>query len=436
MKKSEMCHYSLACPACGLKQEDDGLTLSCASDHAPALLQTEYEARTFEPLRDVDGIFRYRPWLPVVRTFPGAGRTTVLRSERLCRFLGMPGVRIAFNGYWPERGGFLETGTFKELEAYTVLGRMPENAPVLVVASAGNTAAAFAAVCSRYAVPCLLIIPDTGLDRIKLREDLHPAVRLVVVEGADYADVIALSEETAKWPGFVVEGGVRNVARRDGLGTVMYAAAEETGELPEYYFQAVGSAAGAIGVHEAAKRVRETMSGSAAPLPRLMLSQNAGFAPIHRAWQGRTRAFSPAGGDPDALRDVFADELTNRRPPYAVHSGVFDVLTESGGDVVTVEREAAVAARRVFDDLESIDLEPAAAVAVASLFTAVAEGSVPRDASVLLNITGGGRARMARDHALRQAEPHLRVRVDGSHDAALGAIRALFDVGDAHDEGI
>ncbi|WP_172381552.1 cysteate synthase [Streptomyces sp. MNP-20] len=422
-----MRHYSLVCPVCGLKQVDDGLTLSCASDHAPALLQTEYDTRTFEPLAGDDGVFRYRPWLPVVRTLAGAGRTTVLRSEGLCRFLGMPGLRIAFNGYWPERGGFLETGTFKELEAYTVLGRMPEKAPVLVVASAGNTAAAFAAVCSRYAVPCLLIIPETGLDRLKLREDLHPAVRLVVVEGADYADAIALSEEAAKWPGFVLEGGVRNVARRDGLGTVMYAAVEETGELPEYYFQAVGSAAGAIAVHEAAKRVRGATSTPVAALPRLVLSQNAGFAPIHRAWQSRTRAFTPTGEDQNSLRGVFADELTNRRPPYAVHAGVFDVLTESGGDVVTVDREAAVAAREVFHDLESIDLEPAAAVAAASLFTAVTEGRIPRDASVLLNVTGGGRARMAQDHALRQAEPHLRVRVHGSHDAALDAIRELFD---------
>ncbi|CAM5714548.1 cysteate synthase [Streptomyces badius] len=65
--------------------------------------------------------------------------------------------------------------------------------------------------------------------------------------------------------------------------------------------------------------------------------------------------------------------------------------------------------------------EPAAAVAVASLFTAVAEGRVPRNASVLLNITGGGRARMARDHTLRQAEPHLRVRLDGSHGTRCSA---------------
>jgi cysteate synthase len=426
VKKSEKRHYSLICPLCGLRQADDGLMLSCSSDHAPVLLQTEYEEREFKPLPEVDGIFRYRPWLPVTRTFTGAGRTTVLRSERLSRFLGMPGLRIAFNGYWPEKGGFLETGTFKELEAYTVLGRLPEEPTVLVVASAGNTAAAFATVCSRYAVPCLLIIPETGLSRLRLREPLHPRVRLVVVEDADYADAIALSEEVAKWPGFSLEGGVRNVARRDGLSTVMYAAVEETGELPEYYFQAVGSAAGAIAVHEAAKRVRQATSSRATAVPRLVLSQNSVFAPIHRAWQGRTRDFIPADDDRKSVRSAFADELTNRCPPYAVHSGVFDVLTESGGDVLTVDGTSAAAARAVFRDLESIDLEPAAAVAAASLFSAVKEGSVPRDASVLLNVTGGGRARLAEDHALQQAEPRLRVRVDGSRDEALASIRELF----------
>ncbi|MER5363290.1 cysteate synthase [Streptomyces sp. NPDC002785] len=418
------------CPLCGLRQADDGLMLSCASDHAPALLQTEYEESDFKPLSDVEGFFRYRPWLPVTRSFAGAGRTVVLRSERLSRFLGMPNLRIAFNGYWPEKDGCLETGTFKELEAYTVLGRLPEEPTVLVVASAGNTAAAFATVCSRYAVPCLLVIPGTGLSRLRLREPLHPCVRLVVVEDADYTDAIALSEEVAKWPGFSLEGGVRNVARRDGLSTVMYAAVEESGELPEYYFQAVGSAAGAIAVHEAAKRVRRAAAPEAA-LPRLVLSQNAVFAPIQRAWRGGTRDCPPMDDDRNSVRGAYADELTNRCPPYAVHSGVFDVLTESGGDVVTVDAGSAVAARDVFRDLESIDLEPAAAVAVASLFSAVRDGALARDSSVLLNVTGGGRARLAQDHPLVQAEPQLRVRVDESCDEALAAIAELFQVSEA-----
>ncbi|MFF4218480.1 cysteate synthase [Streptomyces nondiastaticus] len=426
MKNPENRHYSLICPLCGLRQADDGLMLSCALDHAPALLQTEYAERDFGPDPEVDGIFRYRSWLPVTRTFPGAERTNVFRSDGLCRFLGAPGLRIAFNGYWPEAGSFMETGTFKELEAYTVLGRIPEEPTTLVVASAGNTAAAFAAVCSRYGVPCLLIIPESGLGRLKLRGPLHPQVRLVVVEDADYSDAISLSEEVAKWPGFTLEGGVRNVARRDGLGTVMYAAFEEMGRLPEYYFQAVGSAAGAIAVHEAAKRIRQATS-SPLGLPCLLLSQNAAFAPIYQAWQGRAQNPYPVWEESGAgQEDVFADELLNRRPPYGVRAGVSDVLIESGGSVVTVDSEAASAAREVFRDLESIDLEPAAAVAAASLFSAITKGMIPRESSILLNVTGGGRSRLAQDFDLQQADPNLRVRMDGSRDEALDAIRELF----------
>ncbi|MFI1973246.1 cysteate synthase [Streptomyces cinnamoneus] len=427
MKNPEERHYRIVCPLCGRRQEDDGLTLTCASDHEPALLHTEYREKEFRPRPEADGIFRYADWLPVVRSFPQAGRTVVFRSESLSAFLGMPGLRIAFNGYWPERGAFLETCTFKELEAYTVLGRLPEEPVALVVASAGNTAAAFASVCSRYAKPCLLIVPEGGLARLKLREPLHPAVRLVVMDGADYSDAIALSEAVAKLPGFLLEGGVRNVGRRDGLGTVMYAAMEEAGELPEYYFQAVGSAAGAIAVHEAAKRIQRAVPAEGdRPLPRLMLSQNASFAPLQQAWHSGRRALVPAERDRQAIESAYADELTNRFPPYAVHSGVHDVLTESRGDVLTVDKSSALAARQKVLDLESIDLEPAAAVATASLFAAVSEGRVPRDASVLLNLTGGGRGRLARDHVLHQAEPDLRIAAGASLDDALERIRELF----------
>ncbi|KAK1184580.1 cysteate synthase [Streptomyces sp. NBS 14/10] len=429
-------HYSLVCSCCGKQYADDGLMLTCPNGHEPALLQTEYTENNFTPVQEDEGIFRYRDWLPVVREIPGSARPAVFRSERLSRLVGLPDLWVAFNGYWPERGGLLETGTFKELEAYTVLGRLPKDPVVLVVASAGNTAAAFASVCSRYGQPCLLIVPEVGLGRLKLPEALHPSVRLVVLEDADYADAIALSEAVAKLTGFQLEGGVRNVGRRDGLATVMYSAVEAMGELPDFYFQAVGSAAGGIAVHEAAKRLMaagapsNASAASKEALPRLFLSQNESFAPIHRAWQAGQRFLVRGSVEDDkrAVRRAFADELTNRFPPYAVHSGVYDVLVESDGDVLAVDGESARAARDMFSDIESIDIEPASAVAAASLLSAVRGGRIPRDASVLLNVTGGGRARMARDHSPIQAEPSLRIASLGSLEEAVDQIAGLFSV--------
>jgi threonine synthase len=46
-----------------------------------------------------------------------------------------------------------------------------------------------------------------------------------------------------------------------------------------------------------------------------------------------------------------------------------------------------------FAELEGIDVEPAAGVAIAALAQAVGDGSVGRDETILLNVTGGGRTR-------------------------------------------
>ncbi|KIF78041.1 L-threonine synthase [Streptomyces sp. 150FB] len=401
-------HYTLLCPACGHRRPDDGVTLSCEHDHEPALLQTEYAAKTFTPDPRAEGLFRYRDWLPVARTCATSARTVVFRSEELSARLALPNLWLAFNGYWPERGAFLETGTFKELEAYAVLGRLPDDPQVLVVASAGNTAAAFAAVCSRYRQPCLLVVPRRGLSRMNFRTPLDPSVKLVVLDHADYSDAIALADAVAELPGFQAEGGVRNVGRRDGLATVLYAAVEAMGKLPEYYVQAVGSGAGAIAVHEAARRLRATGSFGTTP-PRLMLCQNASFAPLAASWSTGTRRLATGFVEDErtAVAQVFADELTNRFPPYSVRSGVYDVLTESAGDMLTVASEAAEYEREVFAKTEGVDVEPAAAVALAGLRLAVLDGRIPGEASVLLNITGGGRARLAGDHRLHGAQVSL-----------------------------
>jgi cysteate synthase len=101
---------------------------------------------------------------------PEAGRSVVYRSSGLARLLDLPNLWIAFNGFWPERGAMLETATFKDLEASTVVGRLPGTGYILTVASSGNTGAAFAWACSRRRRPCLVVIPERGFLRFAFRE--------------------------------------------------------------------------------------------------------------------------------------------------------------------------------------------------------------------------------------------------------------------------
>lgn len=391
--------YRLRCPVCGAVFADDGLRLACPEAHAPGLLATEYALPRLEPDDRAEGMFRYHRWLPVGAALDGRGtRTVTYRSVALGRITGLTNLWISFNGYWPERGGTLPTGTFKDLEAAAVLARLPaeRRASTLVLASAGNTAAAFARACSDVGQPCLLIVPESGLDDLRFAGPLSGCVAVVALAGgADYTDALALAERMADHPGVdcVATGGAANVARRDGVGTVLLAAAERIGRMPEHYVQAVGSGAGGIAVHEAAMRlVADGRYGDR--LPRLLLCQNLPYAPMVRAWQGGTRHLAV---DTDAaraqIRQLSAPVLSTRQPAYSLPGGVFDALTATGGDMLAIGNREAAVARRMVEEAEGIDVDPAAAVAAAGLLRAARDGRLAREAVVLLNITGGGRRR-------------------------------------------
>jgi cysteate synthase len=306
------------------------------------------------------------------------GRTIVYQSKRLGEITTLPNLWVAFSGYWPEREARLETATFKELEACAVLSRAPSVCEsTLVVASAGNTAAAFARLCSINRIACLIIVPENGLERLQFDETIDRLVRVVSITGpADYYDAIILADRVSQLPGFYPEGGVKNVGRRDGIGTTILSAVEAIGRLPDYYFQAVGSGTGGIAAHEMAKRIVVDRRFGERP-PRLMLSQNLPFAPLYISWK-------------------------------------------SGN------AEAKFSAR-LFEECEGIDIDPASAVSVASLIKAVTFDRIERDAVVLLHITGGGWKRRKSDKAMMKMRPVMDVkREDVLSSKALDSIRNLF----------
>ena len=422
--------YRLKCQACGEILEDDGLLLECPQQHAPALLVSEYSATRFTLHDGAPGIYRYASWLPIRQPLTHASRPVTYRSTGLAGALGLSNLWIAFSGYWPARGATLETATFKELEAYSVLARLPRiEAGALVVASAGNTAAAFALTCSRNDIPCLIIMPASGLRAMRFPEPLAPCVRLVTIGGgADYSDAIALANRVARVSGFIPEGGVKNIGRRDGLATALLSAIEAMERLPEYYFQAVGSGSGAIAAHEAARRlVEDGRFGDR--VPRLMLSQNHPFAPMYDAWSRRGRDVTEIdeARARAMIQQVMAEVLTNRWPPYGIVGGVYDALCESQGEMLVANNAEAEQATRLFHRYEGIDIDPAPAVAVASLAKAVASGQVRRNATILLHVTGGGRALRAAENRLIAARPTLEITVlDLPSATTMDSILGLF----------
>ncbi|WP_332450206.1 cysteate synthase [Methanoculleus sp.] len=401
--------YLLRCPGCG-RSFPDHYTLDCPSG-CDALLRTVYRERRLV-LRDLPGIFRYIEWLPVEGHLKIDAGPVSYESVGLARELGLSHLAITFSGYWPERGGRMETCSFKELEAQPTLLRLREKgAGVIQVSSAGNTGRAFCQVSGLTGAPVVVVVPAVAAERLWTTAPAEN-VCLITVDG-DYSDSIAFGREVCSLSGIVPEGGAKNVARRDGMGTVMLDGTLAAGRLPDSYFQAVGSGTGGIAAWEAAERlIADGRFGSR--LPELHLSQNLPFVPMVRAWEAGRREIV-AGDMPEAeasISRVYADVLTNRHPPWGVRGGVCDALAASGGRMYAVTNDDARSAGRLFADTEEIDLDPAAAVAVASLVRAVEEGLIGPDERILLNVTGGGYERAAEDLDRYPVEPYLRVRAN------------------------
>ena len=422
-------HYQLKCSVCGYTFADDGISLACPREHEPGLLITEYVTKAFAPDRNAPGIARYWRWLPSFQISSSSCIPITYQSERLNRALGLPNLWIAFSGYWPERGSEFATGTFKELEARSVVARVPHLTETLVVASAGSTAAAFAHVCSQQKLSCLIIVPARGLARMRLFEPLHPCVRVISLTGrADYSDAISLAERLSQLDGFILEGGVKNVGRRDGIGTILLSAVEAIGHLPDCYFQAIGSGAGGIATYEMSQRlIGDGRFGCR--VPQLMLSQNLPFAPIYRAWKGQSPTLDKENVEmaKQQAKQIVADVLSNRQPPYAIRGGIVDVLTASDGNMLAATNRAACRALNWFHRCEGIDIDPAAGVALASLIDAASQGKLNRDATILLHLTGGGFSYRQARSPLDLVKPTLELDVsDIGTERSLEQITALF----------
>ena len=409
--------YQLQTIATGRIFNDEGWTLDDKQCDKPSMVRPIYEKKQLEVKSDADfGLYRYADWLPIKKMLQNPSEPITYKSESFAKRLGLNNLYITFNGWWPERGAKMTTCSFKEMEAYSVCARLGEELKerVLVVASAGNTARAFAKVCSDNGIKLLLCVPQDNINALWFDKPLNDCVKLITTEsGSDYFDAINLSNVVCELEGYLAEGGAKNIARRDGMSTTMMSATTFIGRTPDFYFQAVGSGTGAIAAWEANLRfIGDGRFGT--NKARLMVSQNKPFVPMYDAWKADSRALLPYDAD-QARKDaaeICAPVLSNRKPPYGLAGGLYDALKDTNGDILAVSNDEANAAKALFEETEGIDIYHAAAVATASLQQAIERGTVKPDDVVMLNITGGGEKRFHAEHEIHYLQPSHIFKID------------------------
>ncbi len=430
MESFNATRYMLQNVATGREFEDTGWLLDDPEGKTPSLIRARYAQKQIQPKDESYGLYRFADWLPIVRMLKGSSAPVTYKSQKLAEHLGLKNLYITFNGYYPEIGANMPTCSFKETEAYSVCARLgaDHSHRILVVASAGNTARAFARVCSDNGIPLLLSVPEENIDALWFDKPLNACVKLICPQkGGDYFDAIHLSNLALKAPIFLAEGGAKNIARRDGMATTVLSAVTHIGRIPDYYFQAVGSGTGAIAAWEANQRLIEDGRFGTNKM-KLMVSQNVPFTPMYDAWKVGSRAMLPYDDD-QARRDaesIDAKVLSNRKPPYPIQGGLFDALTDTGGEVLTATNEEARAAKALFEQTEGVDIYSAPGVALATLIRCVEAGKIDPDKTIMLNITGGGEKRFKMGKTLHYLQPSIVFGLDPDPQEVLERTVALF----------
>lgn len=412
-----MAKYILKCLECGM--EYNKFRIKC-DNGCDSLLRTEYKNKNFKAT-DSKNIFKFIDWLPCKNTIDTTVGPVVYKCEEFAQSLGLRSLYCAFNGYWPEKGVGNMTGTFKDYEALPTLINFVDNAKKkIVLSSAGNTGRAFAYATTLLDFDTYIIIPDKMLNRmwIPSKKSVGRIHIIAIKDSCDYYRAIRLGDKISKDYDIDTEGGARNIARRDGMGTVMLEAARVIGKLPDHYFQAVGSGTGGIAAYEASLRLLEDEKFKGQKLPRMNLAQNAPFTPIFKAWKEniQIRSDEDIEDQLERVNKMYADVLANRNPAYYMRGGVFEVLKKTNGMVYEVSNEEAVVASQKFETLEGIDIVPAAAICVAALMQAVKNDLISKKEIILINITGGGIKNIKRDYEIHRLEPEIIVEDEACFD--------------------
>ncbi|NTV18164.1 MAG: cysteate synthase [Bacteroidales bacterium] len=403
-----MTKYKLQNIATGDIFDDTGWLLSDPNYSKPSLIRAVYNNKQLNLKDDSHGFYKFSDWLPISRQLANSSFPVTYKSEKLAKVLDLENLYITFSGYWPEIGAKMDTCSFKETEAYSVCARLkPEQKGVIVVASAGNTSRAFAKVCSENNIPLLIVVPEDNLDALWFDTPINNCVKLISTPtGSDYYDAIDLANKICLSGMFFEEGGAKNVARRDGMGTTVLSAATTIGRIPDYYFQAIGSGTGTIAAWEANLRLIEDGRYGNHKMT-LVPSQNIPFTPMYDAWKVSSRDLLPADEDESRQKALLiaAKVLSNRRPPYSVPGGLFDALSDTNGDIEIADNGELEKACTLFEQTEGIDIHPAAGIALSGMIKSINSGKVEREKILMLNITGGGEKRFRSENKLYYLKP-------------------------------
>jgi threonine synthase len=344
------------------------------------MIDVEYDLASARLVDSDNPYVRFANLLPLKAPRPNSPPyTPLVHAVRLGRKLGLTSLYLKDETRLPTR-------TTKDRMAAVALAYMHERGVTSFAASStGNSSTGFAYAIRDYPEMRLYLFTDAFfISRVQFADSAQ--VRHFGMRDASFVEASEFSTVYARRHGLTPEGGFFNPGRREGLKLAFLEAADQLGSRIDWYVQAVSSAMGVYGVYKGAKEL--TGLGRLAAPPRLLCVQQDSCAPMARAFFEGCAAIEPHHR---VARPRGIAEAILRGDPTRAYPIIRRIVLESGGGFAIASEAEIRAARRVVEDLEGLSPCFSAATAVAGLARLAKTGEIARDATIVVNLTGGDR---------------------------------------------
>jgi threonine synthase len=326
-------------------------------------------------------MWRYSGALPITELETpvslGEGLTPLHEMPALARQLG---VRRA----WVKDEALNPTGSFKARGMSAAVTRARAlGVRGLVVPTAGNAGAALAAYGAAAGLPVRVYAPEST-PRALLETIAAFGASLHLVPG-HIGDAAKEARRYATGCGYLDVSTLREPYRVEGKKTLGLELAEQLGwRLPTHIVYPTGGGTGLIGMWKVFAEMRSAgWLEVDAPLPRMIVAQAEGCAPIVRAFHATAQRATP-------WESPVTHASGLRVPAPLGDTLILRAVRESAGDAVAIPEAAIREETLRLTRLSGVDASPEGGCALAAAASLAAAGRLSPDAEIVIFNTGSG----------------------------------------------
>jgi threonine synthase len=305
--------------------------------------------------------------------------TPTLHAMRLGEYLGLAHLYL-------KNETVLPTCTTKDRMAAVSLAYLWEcGVRAFCTSSTGNSSTSYALAIKAYpGMQLYIFTAEKFLSRVMHAD--HPQVIHFCMKDASFVEAAEFSAIYARRHGLAAEGGFFNLGRREGLKLAFLEATEQIERPIDWYVQAVSSAMGVYGTYKGARELYRM--GRIDRMPKTLCVQQSSCAPMANAYSEGTSHIMPHHivSKPHGIAQAILRGDPSRAYPYVRH-----IVAESGGDLISVSEDEIRDASRLVKELEGVSPCFSASTAIAGLMKKVRNGTLSRNDTILINLTGADR---------------------------------------------